>query len=139
MARQKKIFVIIQGDFSSALLSFILMDLILVDIAKKYKWKTSLYGYCRVFSRLFLELILGGFWASEGVESSYVALVDNRIQFLPVVRPSRIGIFLEYGLGEISFCKKEWKSLFSMFLMGFYRSFCHIATLGHSLKLESLQ
>lgn len=57
-----------------------------------------------------------GFWAiGRHSESGYVTCGPKRTEFLPVVQPSRIGIFLDYELGELSFYNMNDRSLLYTF------------------------
>ncbi|CAD7681124.1 unnamed protein product [Nyctereutes procyonoides] len=54
----------------------------------------------------------GGFWAiGRYVESIYVMLGPKRTQFLPVVNPSKVDIFVDCELGEVSFYNMNDRSL----------------------------
>lgn len=57
-----------------------------------------------------------GFWAiGRYSENGYVTHGPKRTEFLPVVQPSRIGIFLDYELGELSFYNMNDRSLLYTF------------------------
>ncbi|XP_041530131.1 tripartite motif-containing protein 60-like [Microtus oregoni] len=57
-----------------------------------------------------------GFWAiGRYSESGYVTCGPKSSVFLPVVQPTRIGIFLDYELGELSFYNMDDRSLLYTF------------------------
>ncbi|XP_036065334.1 tripartite motif-containing protein 60-like [Onychomys torridus] len=61
-----------------------------------------------------------GFWAiGKHSESGYVTYGPKRTELLPVVRPSAIGIFLDYDLGELSFYNMNDRSLLYTFSNSF--------------------
>ncbi|XP_031192716.1 tripartite motif-containing protein 60-like [Mastomys coucha] len=61
-----------------------------------------------------------GFWAiGRHTENGYVTYGPMRTEFLPVVQPSKIGIFLDYELGELSFYNMNDRSLLYTFRNSF--------------------
>jgi hypothetical protein len=60
--------------------------------------------------------VLGDFWAiGRYIESGYIAFGPRRTRLLPEVRPSKVGIFLDYEMGEVSFYNVNDRSLLYTF------------------------
>ncbi|KAM4836869.1 tripartite motif-containing protein 60-like [Thomomys bottae] len=66
-----------------------------------------------------------GFWAlGMYAEESYVAFGPRKIQVIPRVTPCKVGIFLDYELGEVSFYNMMDKSLLYSFSGSFTSTIC---------------
>ncbi|XP_012512479.1 PREDICTED: tripartite motif-containing protein 60-like [Propithecus coquereli] len=87
-----------------------------VEVGKKPKW---ILGVCRDgVARSWQDQpsVLGGFWAvGRYMCGGYVASGPRRAHLLPAVRPSKIGIFLDCELGEVSFYNMNDRSVLYTF------------------------
>ncbi|XP_003803601.1 tripartite motif-containing protein 60-like [Otolemur garnettii] len=87
-----------------------------VDVGKKPKW---ILGICQDHTvRNWQEQpsVLDGFWAiGRYMRSGYVVSGPKRAHVLPLVKPNRIGIFLDYDMGEISFYNMNDRSVLYTF------------------------
>ncbi|XP_029806521.1 tripartite motif-containing protein 60-like [Suricata suricatta] len=113
-----------------------------VKVGNKPKWTV---GVCRdYFPRNWRNqpVVEGGFWAIERyVESIYVILGPKRTPLLPTVRPSKVGIFLDYELGEVSFYNINDRSLLYTFNDSFTEALCpyfYVGTDSEPLKISSV-
>ncbi|KAL2781073.1 tripartite motif-containing protein 60 [Daubentonia madagascariensis] len=87
-----------------------------VEVGKKPKWILGVCQECVVRNWQDQPSVLGGFWAvGRYMSSGYVASGPKRAHLLPVVRPSKIGIFLDYELGEVSFYNMNDRSVLYTF------------------------
>lgn len=113
-----------------------------VEVGNKPKWTL---GVCRDrFPRNWRTwpVVEGGFWAiGRYIESIYVILGGKRTQLLPVVRPSKIGIFLDCELGEVSFYNMSDRSLLYNFNDSLIEAVCpyfYIGVDSEPLKISSV-
>ncbi|XP_032719619.1 tripartite motif-containing protein 60-like [Lontra canadensis] len=113
-----------------------------VEVGNKPKWTL---GVCRDrFPRNWRTwpVVEGGFWAiGRYIESIYVILGGKRTQLLPVVRPSKIGIFLDCELGEVSFYNMNDRSLLYNFNDSLIEAVCpyfYIGVDSEPLKISSV-
>lgn len=90
-----------------------------VDVKDKPEW---VLGVCkdsiprRRRSQNPSVLLQDGLWCiRRGSQSNYVALGPKKINLLPKVIPSKIGIFLDYEMGEVSFYNLSDRSLLCVF------------------------
>lgn len=90
-----------------------------VDVKDKPEW---VLGVCkdsiprRRRSQNPSVLLQDGLWCiRRGSHSNYVALGPKKINLLPKVIPRKIGIFLDYELGEVSFYNLSDRSLLCIF------------------------
>lgn len=113
-----------------------------VEVGNKPKWTL---GVCRDrFPRNWRTwpVVEGGFWAiGRYIESIYVILGGKRTQLLPIVRPSKIGIFLDCELGEVSFYNMNDRSLLHNFNDSLIEAVCpyfYIGVDSEPLKISSV-
>ncbi|KFO30875.1 tripartite motif-containing protein 60 [Fukomys damarensis] len=87
-----------------------------VEVGTKPKWTL---GACRgCLPRNWRNAVTAcpGFWAlGRCVDTGYLAFGPQKAQIVPKVRPSKIGVFLDYELGEISFYNVDDGSLLHTF------------------------
>ncbi|XP_045408508.1 tripartite motif-containing protein 60-like [Lemur catta] len=87
-----------------------------VDVGRKPKW---ILGVCQDgVARSWQDQpsVLGGFWAvGRYMRGGYVASGPKRAHLLPAVRPSKVGIFLDCDLGEVSFYNMNDRSVLYTF------------------------
>ncbi|XP_062963340.1 tripartite motif-containing protein 60-like [Cynocephalus volans] len=87
-----------------------------VEVGNKPKWILGVCQDCLPRNWQNQPSVLGGFWTiGKYIESGYVASGPKRTQLLPGVRPSKIGIFLDYELGEVSFYNMNDRSVLYTF------------------------
>ncbi|KAF6097892.1 hypothetical protein HJG60_019538 [Phyllostomus discolor] len=84
-------------------------------------------------------LLEDGLWCiRRGGPINYAALGPKKVNFLPKVIPSKIGIFLDYELGEISFYNLNDRSLlhvFNDYFTGALWPYFHTGTDSKPLKI----
>lgn len=82
-----------------------------------------------------------GFWAiGRSPENRYVTYGPTVTEFLPVVQPSKVGIFLDYDLGELFFYNMNDRSLLYTFRNSFTSTlwpYFYIGTDSESLEILS--
>ncbi|XP_012626029.1 tripartite motif-containing protein 60-like [Microcebus murinus] len=87
-----------------------------VEVGRKPKW---ILGVCHEgVARSWQDQpsVLAGFWAvGRYMCSGYVASGPGRVHLLPAVRPSKIGVFLDCELGEVSFYNMNDRSVLYTF------------------------
>ncbi|XP_010966851.2 tripartite motif-containing protein 60 [Camelus bactrianus] len=113
-----------------------------VEVGNKPKWTL---GVCQDwFPRNWRSqpVVEGGFWAvGRYAESIYVVSGPKRNRLLPMVGPSKIGIFLDYDLGEVSFYNLSDRSLLYSFSDSFTEAICPYFYTGidsEPLKISSV-
>ncbi|XP_032028158.1 tripartite motif-containing protein 60 [Hylobates moloch] len=87
-----------------------------VEVGNKPKWILGVCQDCLLRNWQDQPSVLGGFWAiGRYMKSGYVASGPKTTQLLPVVKPSKIGIFLDYELGDLSFYNMNDRSVLYTF------------------------
>ncbi|XP_038181424.1 tripartite motif-containing protein 60-like [Arvicola amphibius] len=87
-----------------------------VKVGNKALWTLGICQGCFPGRWSDQPSVAEGFWAiGRYSESGYVTCGPKRTEFLPVVQPTRIGVFLDYELGELSFYNMNDRSLLYMF------------------------
>lgn len=91
-----------------------------VNVGNKPLWTLGMCQDCFLRQWSDQPSVAEGFWAiGRYSESGYVTCGPKRTEFLPVVQPCRIGIFLDYELGELSFYNMNDRSLLYTFSHSF--------------------
>uniref|UniRef100_A0A8C6HBU3 Tripartite motif-containing 60 n=1 Tax=Mus spicilegus TaxID=10103 RepID=A0A8C6HBU3_MUSSI len=107
-----------------------------VKVGDKPRWTL---GVCQAHFSGDWSNQSSGFWAiGRYAENSYVTYGPIRTEFLPVVRPSKVGIFLDYELGELSFYNMNDRSLLYTFRNSFTSTlwpYFYIGTDSESLEI----
>ncbi|XP_047712656.1 tripartite motif-containing protein 60-like [Prionailurus viverrinus] len=113
-----------------------------VIVGNKPKWTLGVCQDCFPRNWRNQPVAEGGFWAiGRYIESIYVMLGPKRSQLLPTVRPTKIGIFLDYELGEVSFYNMNDRSLLYTFNDSFTEAVCPYFYVGidsEPLKISSV-
>ncbi|XP_027782970.2 tripartite motif-containing protein 60-like isoform X1 [Marmota flaviventris] len=87
-----------------------------VDVGNKPQWTVGVCQDYLLWNWRNLPSVLSGFWAiGRYIESGYVVFGPKKTQLLPVPKPSKIGIFLDFELGEVSFYNGDDRSLLYSF------------------------
>uniref|UniRef100_A0A8D2DH47 Tripartite motif-containing protein 60 n=1 Tax=Sciurus vulgaris TaxID=55149 RepID=A0A8D2DH47_SCIVU len=112
-----------------------------VDVGNKPQWTL---GVCHDYlprNWRNRPSVLSGFWAiGRYIESGYVVFGPKKTQLLPVPKPSKIGIFLNFELGEVSFYNVNDRSLLYSFSDSFTRTiwpYFYVGTDSEPLKILS--
>ncbi|XP_052018090.1 tripartite motif-containing protein 60 [Apodemus sylvaticus] len=88
-----------------------------VKVGDKPRWTL---GVCQAHFAGDWSSQPSGFWAiGRSTENSYVTYGPTRTELLPVVQPSKVGIFLDYDLGELFFYNMSDRSLLYTFRNSF--------------------
>jgi tripartite motif-containing protein 60/61 len=95
---------------------------ILKDSTGRWRWKTSLNGSWVSVQTLSPDgkksqkqqfLVQGGLWGiGQCSQSNYIALGPKKINLLPRETPSKIGVFLDYEMSDVSFYNLSARSLY---------------------------
>ncbi|XP_005075271.1 tripartite motif-containing protein 60 [Mesocricetus auratus] len=87
-----------------------------VRVGSKPMWTLGVCQDCLPGDWREQPSVAEGFWAvGRYSENGYAAYGPEKMEFLPVVQPSKIGIFLDYELGELSFYNMNNRSLLYAF------------------------
>ncbi|XP_004848285.1 tripartite motif-containing protein 60-like [Heterocephalus glaber] len=113
-----------------------------VEVGTKPKWTLGACRGCLPRNWRNEPTVCPGFWAlGRCVDTGYLAFGPQRAQIVPKVRPSKIGVFLDYELGEISFYNVDDGSLLYTFHHRFTKTIWPYFYIGRDpepLKLVSV-
>ncbi|KAL1773061.1 tripartite motif-containing protein 60, partial [Sigmodon hispidus] len=87
-----------------------------IQVGNKPMWTLGVCQDCFPGDLSNQPSVAEGFWAiGRSSKSGYVTYGPKTMELLPLVQPSRIGIFLDYELGELSFYNMNDRSLLYTF------------------------
>ncbi|XP_008846034.1 tripartite motif-containing protein 60-like [Nannospalax galili] len=96
-----------------------------VKVENKSKWTVGVCQDCLPRNWGNQPLLVAGLWAiGTYTNYNYVTYGPKKTRLLPVVHPSKIGIFLDYEVGEVSFFNMDDRSLLYTFRDSFTRPVC---------------
>ncbi|KAM5264311.1 tripartite motif-containing protein 60-like [Ctenodactylus gundi] len=114
-----------------------------VEVGDKLKWTLGVCegGLPRHWSNQPSEIMEGFCAIGRYRESGYLAFGFKKAQFVPVVKPSKVGIFLDWDLGEVSFYDVNDRSLIYSFKHSFTRivwPYFYVGKDAQPLKISSV-